>query len=71
MYLQDFENIADTHRKLHIRCIAHHKRSWLPIARGEAEQYIDGSGALRQRLFIDWDSRAITEIPAGKEQADE
>ena len=32
----------------------------------EAEQYIDRSGALRQRLFIDWDSRSITEIPAGK-----
>ena len=31
-----------------------------------AEAYIDGSGALRQRLFIDWDSRTITEIPAGK-----
>ena len=33
---------------------------------GEAEAYIDASGALRQRLFIDWDSRTITEIPAGK-----
>ena len=33
---------------------------------GEAERYIDASGALRQRLFIDWDSRTITEIPAGK-----
>jgi D-methionine transport system ATP-binding protein len=35
-------------------------------ALGEAERYIDASGALRQRLFIDWDSRSITEIPAGK-----
>ena len=33
---------------------------------GEAERYIDASGALRQRLFIDWNSRTITEIPAGK-----
>ena len=33
---------------------------------GEAERYIDASGALRQRLFIDWNGRTITEIPAGK-----
>ena len=38
---------------------------------GEAEKYIDESGALRQRLFIDWDSREIKEIPAGKERTDE
>ena len=32
----------------------------------EAEAYIDRSGAVRQRLFIDWDSRTITEIPGGE-----
>ena len=36
-----------------------------------AEEYIDASGALRQRLMIDWESRNITEIPAGKERTDE
>ncbi len=35
-----------------------------------AEEYIDASGALRQRLMIDWESRNITEIPAGKERTD-
>ena len=29
-----------------------------------AEAYIDASGALRQRLWVDWESREVTEIPA-------
>ena len=31
-----------------------------------AEASIDRSGALRQRLVIDWETRSVTEIPAGK-----
>lgn len=35
----------------------------------EAEDYIDSAGAIRQRLVIDWQSRSVTELPAGKEGA--
>ena len=35
----------------------------------EAESYIDRAGAVRQRLTIDWQSRTVTEVPAGKEEA--
>lgn len=35
----------------------------------EAETYIDSAGAIRQRLVIDWQSRSVTELPAGKEGA--
>ena len=34
-----------------------------PEAIAEAEAYIDASGALRQRLWVDWESRVVTEIP--------
>lgn len=34
-----------------------------------AETYIDGAGAIRQRLVIDWQSHSVTELPAGKEEA--
>lgn len=33
-----------------------------------AEAAIDRAGALRQRLGIDWESRTVTELPAGKEE---
>ena len=35
----------------------------------DAERYIDGTGAIRQRLAIDWQSRSVTELPQGKEEA--
>lgn len=34
-----------------------------------AEAAVDRAGALRQRLQIDWTSRTVTELPAGKEDA--
>ena len=34
-----------------------------------AEAAVDRAGALRQRLQIDWTSRTVTELPAGKEEA--
>ena len=35
----------------------------------EAESYIDRAGAVRRRLTIDWQSRTVTEVPDGKEEA--
>jgi len=29
----------------------------------EAESYIDASGAIRRRLWVDWESREVTELP--------